>query len=51
MNINNFKKNLINIVLITDGPSETSRQYTELAIINKPSNYDEIHSYSNHSNL
>lgn len=45
MNINNLKKKIINIVLITDGPSETSRQYTEL------SNYDEIHSYSNHSNL
>lgn len=26
------------------GPIETSQQYTELAIINNPSNYDEIHS-------
>uniref|UniRef100_A0A8W8NYS6 Uncharacterized protein n=1 Tax=Magallana gigas TaxID=29159 RepID=A0A8W8NYS6_MAGGI len=35
----------------TDGPSETSQQYTELGIINKSSNYDEINRCSIHSNL
>lgn len=46
MNLNIFeKKRSVNIPLLTDGPSETSQQYTELGIINKSSNYDEIHSY------
>lgn len=49
-----FKKNIKNIPLLTDGPSgpsETSQQYTELDIINKSSNYDEINSHSNYLNL